>query len=100
MERRIFNRKDLKTKIFFEDEREDKLFYVWSKDLSLGGLFFMGDLPLRTGSLVFISFNLPAHRRSLRLSAEVVRKVNQGVGVRFSGLNETAKKWIEEFLNE
>ena len=97
-ERRIFKRQKLDSKVFFEDENSDKLFFVKSRDISLGGIFLEGELPLKTGSLILVSFALPGHKREVHVTGEVVRHAGEGVGIRFAGLNDTAQKWIEEYI--
>mgnify|MGYP000518931503 CR=1 FL=1 len=97
-EKRLFSRVPLSTDVYFEDEKGDRLFYVKSRDISMGGLFLEGELPLVTGTLLFISFALPGHKRFLRMTAEVVRQAGWGVGVRFAGLSESSRRWLEDFL--
>ncbi len=106
VDRRIFPRKELRTKVVFEDEFGGGLFYVYSTDLSMGGMLLESDIPLKIGSLIFISFFLPPHKRPLRVTAEVIRKhgeegkARSGTGVRFVGLGEGAAKRLEEFLGD
>ena len=97
-ERRVFKRCPIKTEVFFEDENGDKLFYVYSRDISLGGIFLEGELPFRSGSLILVSFSLPDHKRSIHVTGEVMRHAGEGVGIRFAGLNETAQKWLETYM--
>lgn len=104
LEKRIHQRKPLKTKIVFDDELGDGLFYVYSKDISLGGLYLASNIPVRLGTFLFLSFQIPPHKRSINIVAEVVRhssgKINSnaGMGIRFVGLPEPARKWIENYL--
>ena len=104
-ERRIFQRKAFETKVVFEDEFGDGLFYVNSCDVSLGGLFLSSSIPVRLGTLLFLSLILPPHKRPIKLTGEVVRIANTGfsappgMGIRFVGLSETAKKRLEDFLS-
>ena len=102
-ERRIHRRRPYRTKIIFNDEFGEGLFYVFSEDVSLGGIFLASDIPVRTGALLFLSFHLPNYKRSIQVTGEVVRKSSggsssSGIGVRFVGLSETARKRLEEFL--
>jgi uncharacterized protein (TIGR02266 family) len=104
-ERRIFERKTLETKVVFEDEFGDGLFYVTSCDISMGGLFLSSLIPVRLGTLLFLSLILPPHKRPVKLTGEVVRISNPGLsappgmGIRFVGLSETTKKRLEDFLS-
>lgn len=103
-EKRIHPRKQIRTRIIFEDEFGEGLFYVWSEDVSMGGLFLASDIPIRLGSLIFLSFTLPHNKRPLKATGEVVRKSRSGegsrlgMGIRFVGLSEATAKKLEEFL--
>lgn len=103
-ERRIHPRLKLRTKIVFEDEFADGLFYVYSDDISMGGIYLASDIPARIGTLLFLSFQLPPHKKPIRVTAEVVRRsktggaTEPGMGVRFAGLSESARERLEEFL--
>ena len=50
-ERRLHPRREYRTRIVFEDEFGDGLFYVNSADISMGGIFLASDVPLRLGTL-------------------------------------------------
>lgn len=105
-ERRLFTRKNHEMDVVFEDEFGDGLFYVRSMDISMGGLFLESSIPVRIGTLLFLSISLPPHKRPVRLTGEVVRitkpgsQVVQGMGIRFVGLSETARERLAEFLKE
>lgn len=99
-------RRPYRTRIVFEDEFGDGLFYVYSQDISMGGLFLASDVPLRVGTLLFLSFQLPPHKRAIRITGEVVRRAGEagepaaGMGVRFVGLTDLARRRLEDFLAE
>lgn len=103
--RRLFTRRDFRTDVVFEDEYGDGLFYVESLDISMGGIFLASDIPVKIGTLLFLSVSLPPHKRPVRFTGEVVRiakpgsQLVQGMGIRFVGLSETAQKRLEEFLS-
>lgn len=102
-ERRLHPRRPYRARVVFEDEFGDGLFYVLSEDLSLGGLFLASDIPLRVGTLLFLSFLIPPHKRSIRVTGEVVRRAEgdvRGMGVRFVGLSDLARRRLEDFLAE
>lgn len=102
MERRLYPRRAHRTKVIFEDEFGEGLFYVYSDDVSLGGIFLASDVPLAVGTLLFLSFELPGLKRPVRVTAEVVRRSpagSSGMGVRFLGLSDAARKRLEEFLS-
>lgn len=104
IERRIFPRKPFRTAVVFEDEYGDGLFYVYSENISLNGLYLASAVPLRIGTLLFLSFTIPGYKRPIRVTGEVVRvetpgENGEGVGIRFVGLTEKAIKHIEDFLS-
>lgn len=105
-ERRIFLRRPYKTEVVFEDEFGDGLFYVHSRDLSLGGIFLASSIPVRVGTLLFLSFKIPPFKRPVKLTGEVVRVTEsgqsgtQGMGIRFVGLTDIARERLDEFLSK
>jgi len=105
-ERRLHPRRPHRTEVVFEDEFGDGLFYVYSEDISLGGIFLASDVPLRRGTMMFVSFQLPPYKRAIRVTAQVVRRTNpsapgkSGMGIRFLGLSDIARKRLTEFLTE
>ena len=104
-ERRLYPRRPLRTKVIFDDEFGDGLFYVYSEDVSMGGIFLASDIPVRIGTMLFLSFCLHGHKRPIRVTGEVVRRAGggetglSGVGIRFVGLSDLARKRLEEFLS-
>lgn len=100
-ERRIFSRKAFETDVVFEDEFGEGLFFVKSRDISMGGLFLDSSIPVRLGTLLFLSLALPPHKRPLKMTGQVVRLTQpEGIGIRFVGLSDVARKRLEEFLSE
>ena len=105
-DRRLFPRRDFRTKVVFENEYGEGIFYLYSVDLSLGGMFLESDVPLEPGSLLFVSFTLPKFKRPLHITAEVVRLIEladesrSGVGIRWLGFNEGVLNKLKEFLVE
>jgi len=101
-ERRLHPRLPHRTEVVFDDEFGDGLFYVYSKDVSMGGLYLESDIPVSKGSMLFLSFALPGHKRRIHVTGEVVRSIHSGislgVGVRFVGLSDLAKRRLEDFL--
>lgn len=102
--RRIHERHGLCIRVVFEDEFGEGLFYVNSGDISLGGMRLASAVPLKIGTLLFVSFGLPPHKRPIRVTAEVIRRADDEgkgeVGIRFVGLSEIARKRLVEFLGD
>lgn len=105
VERRLFSRKGFETDVIFEDEFGDGLFYVKSQDISMGGVFLASSIPVRIGTMLFLSMALPPHKRPIRFTGEVVRITKPGsqsvcgMGIRFVGLSDVARERLEEFLS-
>ncbi|MFH1653862.1 MAG: PilZ domain-containing protein [Pseudomonadota bacterium] len=102
-QRRIFPRRHFKTKVIFEDEYGEDIFYLNSKDISLGGMFLEYDVPLKLGSLLFLSFSLPGFKKPFHFTAEVVRvatfdHAESGIGVRWLGLGQRVIDDLKRFL--
>lgn len=103
-EKRIYQRRPHRTQVVFEDEFGEGLFYVYSMDVSMGGLFLESDIPLKIGTMLLLSFALPGHRRPVRVTGKVVRRIEGahgrggGLGISFLGLSELTMKRLQEFL--
>jgi len=71
----------------------------------MGGLFLASEIPVRIGTMLFLSFVLPGHKRPIRITGEVVRRTGQvesvpvGMGIRFVGLSDLARRRLEDFLS-
>ena len=106
VEKRIYPRKTLRTKVIFEDESGEGFIYFYSTDLSLGGLFLESDIPLKIGTRVFLSFNLGEGKPLLRATGQVVRVEREtggtlpvvGMGVQFADLPEEAKRSVQDYI--
>lgn len=97
-ERRLYNRRLCRTRVVFEDEFGEGLFYVYSRDISEGGLSLESSIPVQPGSLLFLSWELPGERKVLRATGKVVRSAGGGVGIQFVELPETMMKPLHHFL--
>lgn len=109
-ERRLSLRRKWRSKIVFEDEFGQGLIYLYSQDISLGGLFLEDPPPLKLGANLFLSFILPGRKRPLRVTGQVVRfvehemagdkKLRQGAGVRFVDLDPKSFKQLAQFVQK
>lgn len=108
MEKRLFSRKLIRTKVVFDDEFSEGLIYLFTEDISMGGLFISSDIPIKIRSYVFISFYLPGGKTLIRATGQVVRiskkevspgvQERQGMGIRFVGLSPEASAAIQEYV--
>ena len=107
-EKRIFNRKTLRTKVVFEDETGEGFIYFYSTDVSLGGLFLESDIPLKVGTQVFLSFAIGERGPLIRTTARVVRlekgteeSLNVvGMGTQFVDLSKESHEVLEAYVGE
>ncbi len=99
-EKRLYRRKPMHTKVIFEDEYCQGLFYVYSKDVSLGGLFLESAIPLREGTLLLLSFTLPDSQEKIRLTGEAIRVSypKKGMGIRFIDLPTKERQLLEKYI--
>lgn len=95
---RVFERKPLSTEVIFEDEFGEELFFLYSKDISMGGLFLASKLPARVGTMFFLSFKVPPDKEPVRVTGEAIR-IKDGMGIRFVGLSAVAKEKLLRFLS-
>lgn len=107
IEKRIYPRKKLRTRVVFEDETGEGFVYFYSTDVSMGGLFFESDVPLKIGTRVFLSFSLGEREAPIRTTAQVMRVEREsgtgfvvlGVGIKFLDLQEPARNKVEAYVN-
>lgn len=109
MEKRLFPRKLIGTKVIFEDEFGDGLICLYAEDISMGGIFISSDIPIKIGSYVFLSFYLPVSNVEIRATGQVMRIARkeskegfdrrEGMGIRFVGLSPEAAKAIQDFVS-
>lgn len=109
MEKRLHVRKKWRSKVVFEDEFGEGLIYLYSKDVSLGGLFLEDPPPLKLGAHLFLSLLLPGTKKPLRLTGQIVRfvehnagapqKPRAGAGVRFVDIDGESLERLTAFVN-
>lgn len=106
-EKRIALRRKWRSKIVFEDEFGEGLIYLYSKDISLGGLFLEGPPPLKMGAQLFLSFVLPGKKRPVKVTGQIVRfvehavgeeKKETGAGIRFVDLDVKSYRQLADFI--
>ena len=63
-------------------------------------------IPVRIGTMLFLSLTVPPYKRPIRMTGEVVRVIGggpknpQGMGIRFVGLPESAYEKLDKFLSK
>ena len=111
LNRRISPRRALETRVVFEDEFNEEFLAFTSKDISLSGIFLRTPLLLRPGTHVRIKFSLGFDEPAIRTGAVVSRRAmrkrgpgrkspfDEGLGLKFLGLDPIALARIERFLS-
>lgn len=105
-EKRLFPRKQLRTRVVFEDETGEGFIYFYTTDISVGGLFFESDIPLKIGTRVFLSFSLKEGGSPIHATGQVIRVEKEsesgpfvlGMGVKYLDLPEAAREAISGFV--
>ncbi|MDO8461805.1 MAG: PilZ domain-containing protein [Deltaproteobacteria bacterium] len=108
LEKRLYPRRRLRSRVVFEDEWGEGFIYFYSTDVSLGGIFLESDVPLKQGTKVFLSFKLGDAENPIRATAQVVRLAKEsadaitifGMGVQFLDLSTEAKEAIADYLGD
>ena len=106
MEKRLHFRKYWRARIAFEDEFGEGVIYLYSHNISLGGIFVEESPLLKMGTHLFLSFILPGKKRPMRITGKVVRLVYQdkggglqsGVGISFVELSQKNFAQLSQFL--
>lgn len=95
--------------IFFSVEGKNQFKVDYSTDLSEGGVLIQTEEPLPVGTRVDIKFRLPGAIKLIETKGEVVwshktiadesgLNLVPGMGVKFLGLDEKSKKYIDAFI--
>lgn len=72
-EHRLFPRSPATFDVILEDEQGAPLLILAAENLSVGGIFLQGDVPLRIGTHTLLSFQLDPQQPPIRLVGEIVR---------------------------
>lgn len=107
-EKRLNLRRPWRSKIILEDEFGTGLIYLYSKDISVGGVLLESVPPIKLGSQLFLSFFLPGEKRPLRITGQIVRFVEHAgadfsrthseAGVRFLDLDGPTLRRLSDFI--
>lgn len=107
-EKRIHLRRPWSGKVFFENEFGESVIYLFSRDISLGGLFLEDPPALKPGGQLFLNFSLPGNSHPVRITGEVVRFISHeigqkkgtanGAGIRFVDLDPKTFQQIADFV--
>lgn len=112
LEHRISPRKNLKTRVVFEDEFSEPFLYFLSSDISLSGVFIESPIIFKEHTKVFLRFSLYEGDNPIEVTGEIARLMGEkrgrgrrkkikkiGIGIRFIGLKLADLKKIEQFIH-
>lgn len=102
---RVFDRKQAVIAVVLEDEQGLPLLLLDADNLSVGGLYLRGDVPIRTGAHLLLRFTLPGSEDPIRLVGQVVRTEREpsathpsGMGIRFLEVSPEYRALIEAWV--
>ncbi len=93
---RSSNRKKFFNDIIFTSSRGAH--HEFTKDISEGGIFIETPIPFKEGEQLTLTFPLKAHSEHIRLSGEIVRKTDIGIGIKFTPLDEGKKALLKNLI--
>lgn len=77
---------------------EDRAYKDFIKDIGMGGVFIRTRIPFSVGQEVSLSFPLPDQKRHIKISGEIVRAGEQGIGVKFKMNQKDQETEIQSLL--
>lgn len=78
----------------------ERVFKDYIQDISSGGVFIKTRESFAIGEEIVLSMSLAGNGKAFKIPAEVVRKAEDGIGVRFKLSSQIQKTIIECFLEE
>ncbi|MBI4410918.1 MAG: PilZ domain-containing protein [Deltaproteobacteria bacterium] len=112
-DQRISPRKNLRTRVIFEDEFSEGFLYFLSTDISISGIFIESAISFMPGTKVLLKFSLYEGDEPIQVTGELARTMGErrgrgrrpkkkrpvGIGIRFMGLKPEDLKRIESFIH-
>ncbi|HLE10542.1 MAG: hypothetical protein A2504_14240 [Bdellovibrionales bacterium RIFOXYD12_FULL_39_22] len=101
VDRRKSTRRPFVARLLFHDQT--KVYEGICRDISIGGLqILVADCPLVLGNTISMNVHPDNGERSFVAQGKIVRVLTDSLGfsLRFVGLNEEARKSIEEYINQ
>ena len=83
---RLDYREDSRTPCFLpvDYSTKDRVYQDFINNLSNGGVFIETAASLKTGQTISLIFTVPSLQKSFKISGNIVRKEQDGIGVKFS----------------
>jgi len=102
IEKRRYPRIPIKIKFYCHDTKSqegDGLLHFFSRNLSCGGVYLKGNSSFAMGNILHMDFKLPENDQTITVSGVIVRKDDDGLGVRFLTLNIDEFESVENFVS-
>jgi uncharacterized protein (TIGR02266 family) len=77
---------------------EDRAYRDYIQNISAGGVFIETRMPFAVGQQVTLSFPLPNQKNYIRITGQVVRTSPQGIGVKFTVVDQEQEEMISALL--
>ena len=68
------------------------------KNISAGGVFIETKTSFSPGQEISLTFSLPNLQKHVKITGEIARKTQQGIGVKFNFTDEEQKEMVESLL--
>jgi Tfp pilus assembly protein PilZ len=96
--RRKYFRKPFSLPVAYANERHAYRSFI--RDISLGGVFILTSVPFKAGEEITILFNTDDKDSLVRILGRVARVTPEGIGVRFTSMNNDRKAAILSLTSE
>ena len=103
IEKRRYPRVPIKIEFFCHDSEPkegDGLLHFHSSNLSCGGVYLTGNTGFTVGNILHMDFKLPDNEQKISVSGVIVRKDEEGMGIRFLTLTIDEFERVENFVND
>jgi len=94
--RREHYRKSFLTAVDYSNQ--DGVYKDFTKDISFGGVFIETSTPFSVGQEISLTFPIPNQQKHIKVTGEIARISDQGIGVKFKIANEDQGTIIKTLL--
>jgi uncharacterized protein (TIGR02266 family) len=77
---------------------EDRAYKDFIQNISFGGVFIETQMPFSVGQEVSLTFPLPDYQKYIKITGEVARTTEQGIGVSFKMTDKSQETVIKSLL--
>ena len=77
---------------------EDRFYKSHIQNISAGGVFIETRIPFTAGQEISLTFPLPDYRKCIKITGEIARVTQQGIGVKFKMVNQEQEVMIKSLL--